>query len=138
MEYLLSLAGGVLIGIAALVMWLGLGRIMGMSSITGGVIWEKGHERIWRLCFVVATIVGAFAVSHLMGIAPSEAIRSGWVWPVIAGLLVGFGTGIGSGCTSGHGVCGIGRLSPRSIIATCVFMASGIATVAVMRIVMGG
>jgi uncharacterized membrane protein YedE/YeeE len=75
--------------------------------------------------------------SYLLDIQPAEAFRSGWYWPVVAGLLVGFGTGIGSGCTSGHGVCGIGRLSPRSIIATCIFMTSGIVTVAVMNWVGG-
>ncbi|MEQ3696730.1 MAG: YeeE/YedE thiosulfate transporter family protein [Pseudomonadales bacterium] len=134
MIYLTPLLGGIMIGVAAMLMWYGYGRIMGMSSITSGVLWQQAAERRWRIIFIAAVIAGAFIVSKLMGVDSFAPIKSGWVWPIAAGLLVGFGTGVGSGCTSGHGICGIGRFSARSIIATCVFMASGIATVFLVRV----
>ncbi|WP_298633999.1 YeeE/YedE thiosulfate transporter family protein [uncultured Umboniibacter sp.] len=133
MIYLTPLLGGIIIGVAAMLMWYGLGRIMGMSSITSGVLWQQAAERQWRVVFIVAVIIGALIASKLLGVDSFTPIKAGWIWPIAAGLLVGFGTGIGSGCTSGHGICGIGRFSARSIIATCVFMASGIATVFFVR-----
>ena len=126
-------AGGVLIGLAAALMLLGLGRIAGISGIaaravgisTGGM----GRGAAWL--FLLGLPLGAAIVTMLSGAA--EVRFASPVMLGIAGLLVGFGTRLGSGCTSGHGVCGISRLSQRSIIATCCFMASGIATVAAMR-----
>ena len=135
MIYLAPLMGGLLIGVAAMLMWFGYGRIMGMSSITSGIIWQQAAERRWRLVFIVAVVAGGLIVSKLMGVDNFSPIKDGWIWPVVAGLLVGYGTGIGSGCTSGHGICGIGRFSTRSIVATMIFMASGIATVFLVRMI---
>lgn len=128
-----GLIGGALIGLAAAIMLLGLGRIAGVSGIAAKAagLGGSGMDRISALAFVIGLPIGALLVAVLTGgIEPSFA---GPVPLVIAGLLVGVGTRIGSGCTSGHGVCGISRLSIRSIIATLVFMATGIATVAIMN-----
>lgn len=128
-----GLIGGALIGLAAAIMLLGLGRIAGVSGIAAKAagLGGSGMDRISALAFVIGLPIGALLVAVLTGgIEPSFA---GPVPLVIAGFLVGVGTRIGSGCTSGHGVCGISRLSIRSIIATLVFMATGIATVAIMN-----
>lgn len=128
-----GLIGGALIGLAAAIMLLGLGRIAGVSGIAAKAagLGGSGMDRISALAFVIGLPIGALLVAVLTGgIEPSFASP---VPLVIAGLLVGVGTRIGSGCTSGHGVCGISRLSIRSIIATLVFMATGIATVAIMN-----
>lgn len=128
-----GLIGGGLIGIAAAIMLLMLGRIAGVSGIAAKAagLGGSGMDRIGAMAFVVGLPLGALAVMVVKGgLEPSFA---GPVPLIIAGLLVGFGTRIGSGCTSGHGVCGISRLSGRSIVATITFMAAGIATVAVMN-----
>ncbi len=128
-----GLIGGGLIGIAAAIMLLMLGRIAGVSGIAAKAagLGGSGMDRIDALAFVVGLPLGALAVMLAKGgVEPSFA---GPVPLIIAGLLVGFGTRLGSGCTSGHGVCGISRLSGRSIVATITFMAAGIATVAVMN-----
>ena len=129
-----GLIGGGLIGIAAAIMLLMLGRIAGVSGIAAKAagLGGSGMDRIDALAFVVGLPLGALAVMLAKGgVEPSFA---GPVPLIIAGLLVGFGTRLGSGCTSGHGVCGISRLSGRSIVATITFMAAGIATVAVMNL----
>lgn len=130
---LAGLAGGVLIGLAAAVMLLGAGRIAGVSGILGRAIWTSGPgmPRGASWAFVIGLPLGALAVALVRGGAVSSF--AGPVPLIIAGLLVGIGTRLGSGCTSGHGVCGVSRLSPRSLVATAVFMASGIATVAAMN-----
>lgn len=128
-----GLIGGALIGLAAAIMLLGLGRIAGVSGIAAKAagMGGSGMDRTSAIAFVIGLPLGAFLVAlALGGLEPSFA---GPVPLVIAGLLVGFGTRIGSGCTSGHGVCGISRLSVRSIIATLAFMATGVATVAAMN-----
>ena len=134
-DWMQALAGGVLIGISATLMLAMLGRVTGISGIFASCL--EPAAGAWRIFFLVGLIVGP-ALFHGMSGAPvplpSEA---GWLVAVAAGLLVGFGTRMGSGCTSGHGVCGIGRLSARSIVATCVFMAGGFATVFVVRHVIG-
>ena len=130
---LAGLAGGALIGLAAAIMLLGLGRIAGVSGIAAKAagLGGSGMDRLSALAFVVGLPLGALIVMLASGgLEPSFA---GPVPLVIAGLIVGIGTRLGSGCTSGHGVCGISRLSARSIAATLVFMATGIATVAVMN-----
>jgi uncharacterized membrane protein YedE/YeeE len=127
-----ALAGGALIGLAANVLVIFNGRIAGISGILGGLLSGTNRDISWRMAFLCGLIV-----------AP---LLYGWFqpWPIvdmqiesrlliIAGLLVGFGTRLGSGCTSGHGVCGIARLSRRSIVATLVFIGSGMLTVYVMR-----
>lgn len=127
-----SLAGGVLIGSAAAMLVLFTGRIAGISGIVGGLLAPQREDVAWRLAF----IVGLFAAPVLMlalGYEFAPRIDSGVGTLIAAGLLVGLGTSYGSGCTSGHGVCGLSRLSPRSIVATGVFMLAGVATVFVTR-----
>lgn len=128
-----GLIGGGLIGLAAAIMLLGIGRIAGVSGIAAKAagMGGSGMDRASAFAFVIGLPLGAFIVALATGgLDPAFA---GPVPLVIAGLLVGFGTRIGSGCTSGHGVCGMSRFSVRSIVATLVFMATGIATVAVMN-----
>ncbi len=127
-----------MIGLAAAVLFWVNGRIAGVSGIASGVFTEAGEERRWRWVWVLA-LVGGGIVATLLGGGVEFAPRSGFpVWLIaVGGLLVGFGTRLGSGCTSGHGVCGIARLSPRSIVATAVFMATGAATVFVVRHLLG-
>ena len=128
-----GLIGGVLIGIAAAVMLLGLGRIAGVSGIAAKAagLGGSGMDRTSALAFVVGLPIGAMLIAIATGgLDPSFA---GPIPLVIASVLVGVGTRIGSGCTSGHGVCGMSRLSVRSIVATLTFMATGIATVAIMN-----
>ena len=128
-----GLIGGALIGVAAAIMLLTLGRIAGVSGIAAKAagLGGSGLNRMGAWAFVIGLPLGALAVMLARGgLEPSFA---GPIPLVIAGLLVGFGTRLGSGCTSGHGVCGISRLSGRSIVATITFMAAGIATVAVMN-----
>ena len=120
--------GGTLIGLASvMLLWLN-GRIAGISGIVGGMLSQKGSELGWRAMFVVGLLVGAFGYTFATG-GLAVAIPASIPVLVVAGLLVGFGTRLGSGCTSGHGVCGIGRLSKRSIVATATFMAVAVATV---------
>ena len=130
---LAGLAGGALIGLAAALMLLGLGRIAGVSGLAAKAagLGGSGIERSGAWLFVLGLPLGAAVVMLAQG-GPAPAF-AGPVPLVIAGLLVGIGTRLGSGCTSGHGVCGISRLSGRSIVATITFMAAGIATVAVMN-----
>ena len=123
-----SLAGGILIGIAAAMLVLLNGRIAGISGIVGGLFSPRHGEIVWRLAF----LAGLLAAPILMkGAVPRIDASFGTL--VIAGLLVGVGTSYGSGCTSGHGVCGLSRLSPRSLAATVAFMVAGVATVLVVR-----
>jgi uncharacterized membrane protein YedE/YeeE len=132
-----STLGGMLIGASAALLWLSLGRIAGISGILGGLAGAARDDSGWRIAFL-AGVVGAPLLYALAFGAPQMEIAAGPVVLVLAGLLVGFGTRIGAGCTSGHGVCGMARLSPRSIVATLVFMAVAGATVFVTRHVMGG
>lgn len=127
-----SLAGGALIGLAAAMLVLLNGRVAGISGIVGGLLVPRRGEIAWRLAFVVG-LLAAPAAMVLFGRPPSPRIDAGFGALVLAGLLVGAGTSYGSGCTSGHGVCGISRLSPRSLVATAAFMAAGIVTVFVVR-----
>jgi uncharacterized membrane protein YedE/YeeE len=127
-----SLAGGVLIGTAAAMLVLLNGRIAGISGIVGGLLTPRRGEIAWRLAFV-AGLFAAPLVMLLAGHSVTPRIDAGFGLLVVAGLLVGIGTSYGSGCTSGHGVCGLSRLSPRSLIATATFMLAGIATVFLVR-----
>lgn len=130
---LAGLAGGLLIGLAAALMLLGAGRIAGVSGLAARAfgLSDGGAPRSAAWAFVLGLPLGALVAALLSG--GVEARFTGFVPVVIAGLLVGFGTRVGSGCTSGHGVCGVSRFSQRSIVATLTFMAAGIATVAVMN-----
>ncbi len=132
-----ALIGGALIGLAAALMLLLSGRIAGVSGIVGSLLRPAWGDWGWRLAFVAGLVVAPLLVQWATDKPVSINIDSNLAVLVSAGLLVGFGTSLGSGCTSGHGVCGISRLSPRSILATVVFMAAGAATVYVMRHVVG-
>lgn len=125
-----SLAGGVVIGLAAAMLVLLNGRIAGISGIVGGLVAARRGDTAWRVAFVL----GLFAAPLVMLLyATAPRIDAGAGTLVVAGLLVGLGTSYGSGCTSGHGVCGLSRLSPRSLVATAAFMAAGVATVYLAR-----
>jgi uncharacterized membrane protein YedE/YeeE len=132
-----SLLGGLFIGLAATLLILFNGRVAGISGIVGGLLRAPSSDRAWRIAFV-AGLVLAPVVYTALGHAPEIDIDATYPVLVAAGLLVGIGTRYGSGCTSGHGVCGISRMSPRSIVATVVFMGIGIATVYVVRHVLAG
>ena len=127
-----ALAGGALIGLAAAMFVLLNGRIAGISGVIGGLLAPVKGDVAWRAAFVLG-LVGAPWLYALFGALPAPRIEASTVALVAAGLLVGVGTRYGSGCTSGHGVCGLARLSPRSLVATAVFMAAGFATVFVAR-----
>lgn len=132
-----SLAGGLVIGLAAAMLVLFNGRIAGISGILGGLLRPSPGEVAWRAAFVAGLIVAPLAWA-LFAALPAIHVEAGTPTLVIAGLLVGFGTRLGSGCTSGHGVCGLSRFSPRSLAATLTFMAAGFAVVFVVRHVLGG
>ena len=127
-----SLAGGTLIGLAAAILIVANGRIAGISGILGGLLRPARNDWGWRLAFVIG-LLAAPAVYALVAPLPVPRIEAGTAVLVIAGLLVGFGTRLGGGCTSGHGVCGLARMSPRSLAATLGFMAAGFATVFLVR-----
>lgn len=131
-----SLAGGLLIGVAAALFILLNGRIAGVSGIVGGLLRPMKGDVPWRVAFVVG-LVSAPVVYGLYTSVPRPQIDAGWTALVLAGLLVGVGTRYGSGCTSGHGVCGLSRRSPRSLVATASFMTAGFATVFVLRHLLG-
>ena len=124
-----GLIGGLLIGLATAVMMLLNGRIAGISGIVGGLLARNGSEVGWRAVFVVGLLLGAFVYMLATGGALPVRVEASLPVMVVAGLLVGFGTRLGSGCTSGHGISGIARLSRRSIVATLVFVGSAIVTV---------
>ena len=127
-----SLAGGLLIGAAAAMFLLLNGRIAGISGILGGVLRPKDGDTGWRVAFI-AGLIAAPLLYQLATPLPAVNIDASTAELVVAGLLVGVGTRYGSGCTSGHGVCGLSRLSPRSLVATAAFMAAGFATVFIVR-----
>lgn len=128
--------GGTLIGLAAAAMWLGMGRVAGVSGIVGGAVRSKAGDRAWRAAFVLGLVLAPWLYAAVGG-WPAAHLDAGGGVLVVAGLLVGIGTRYGGGCTSGHGVCGVARLSPRSLVATLCFMAAGFATVYVLRHVVG-
>jgi uncharacterized membrane protein YedE/YeeE len=129
--------GGALIGLAAVLLMLFNGRIAGISGIADGLINPRIDDRLWRLAFIVGLIAAPLAAALVGHAVPMPQMPASYAVIAVAGLLVGFGTRLGNGCTSGHGICGIARLSPRSIIATLVFMAAAIVVVALMRHVIG-
>ncbi len=138
-DWILSLVGGAAIGASAVLLMASLGRIAGISGIAGSLLTGASRgDRGWRLAFVTGLVAAPLLALLLRGETGIGAAAVPWPWMAVAGLLVGFGTRLGGGCTSGHGVCGIARLSRRSLLATAVFMASGIATVFVLRHVLAG
>jgi uncharacterized protein len=131
-----SLAGGVLIGLAAATLLVLVGRIAGISGIVGGLVRHAdvyvGMDWLWRVAFIFGLLL-APAVYGVIAVVPEAQIDTGWVGVIVAGLLVGIGTRYGAGCTSGHGICGLARFSPRSLVATLAFMFAGFITVYLMR-----
>jgi uncharacterized membrane protein YedE/YeeE len=128
----MSLLGGLIIGLASALFLLANGRIAGISGILGGLLRPKADDVVWRVAFLLGLVLAPAVLS--LFIAPlTPTIEAGPTTLIIAGLLVGIGTRYGGGCTSGHGVCGLSRLSPRSLIATLAFMGSGVAIVFAMR-----
>lgn len=130
-----SAAGGLLIGLAAALFLLANGRVLGVSGIVGGLLPPQRGDTGWRVTFI-AGLLAAPWLWQLFAPLPAMRFDAGAAQLVLAGLLVGWGTREGSGCTSGHGICGLSRLSPRSMVATGAFMATGFATVFVLRHVM--
>lgn len=132
--WLAGLAGGVLIGLSAtLLLWLN-GRIAGISGIAGGALFGPRGERAWRLTFLAGLVLaGALTMHAMAGGRPLPGPTASPLLLVAAGLLVGYGTSLGGGCTSGHGVCGLARLSKRSLVAVPVFIATAMLTVFVVR-----
>ena len=135
-NYLTPIAGGILIGLASMTLLATLGRIAGVSGIVWGAI--AGPDRDWRLLFLVGLVAGGALMHTITGLPVPAAPSAPPSIAILAGLLVGMGTRMGSGCTSGHGVCGIGRLSLRSTVATGSFMLAGVITVFVVRHLLGG
>lgn len=135
-----SLAGGALIGLSAVMVMTLFGKIAGIAGITRGAVMPMGgapRDRGWRLSFLLG-LIAAPLIFTLFGGTIVQTVPGNLFGMGLAGLLVGIGTGLGSGCTSGHGVCGLARLSPRSLVAVLTFMAAGFVTVFVLRHVLGG
>jgi uncharacterized membrane protein YedE/YeeE len=132
-----SIIGGIIIGIAVSMMLLFNGRVAGISGIAGGILNPKISDKKWRLFFLLGLLSGGFILNYLR---PSSFTLISYASPldyIVAGFLVGFGTLLGSGCTSGHGVCGISRFSKRSIISTLIFIISGILGVLLFKLLRG-
>jgi uncharacterized membrane protein YedE/YeeE len=132
-----ALIGGILIGLSAVALMALNGRIAGISGIVGAAIGARGSELGWRIAFVAGLFLGPWLVLALTGSLPPIVLDASLPTIVGGGLLVGFGSRLGSGCTSGHGVCGLARLSPRSLVAMLAFTASGMAVVFVVRHLLG-
>ena len=133
-----SLIGGILIGLSASVMLLMEGKIAGISGIFAGILKPVKGELLWKWCFVAGLLAGGYLLKIFLPSAFQFGIVRSHVVLLAAGLLVGFGTRLGNGCTSGHGVCGISRLSPRSMVATAAFISSGAAVVYAINHLLGG
>jgi uncharacterized protein len=129
--------GGALIGLSAVLLMLLTGRIAGISGIFGGLLNPDSSDRGWRIAFIAGLILAPLLAGWIGHAMPTPQLPSSWTVIVAAGLLVGFGARLGGGCTSGHGICGVARLSVRSITATAIFMLTAIATVAITRHVLG-
>ena len=133
-----ALLGGILIGLSTVLLLLANGRIAGISGIVGGLLASKVRDAGWRLAFLVGLVAAPLLYAPMTGGAPSVTVTSSTGLLIVGGFLVGFGTRLGGGCTSGHGVAGLARLSSRSLVATGVFLATAMATVFVTRHVIGG
>jgi uncharacterized membrane protein YedE/YeeE len=138
MDWAMGLLGGALIGLASALMLLGAGRIAGISGITGALASLRPANGWGDNLIFLAGLIGAPMLYATLVQAPDIAVSSSAPLLIVAGLLVGFGTRLGLGCTSGHGICGVARLSPRSLVATITFMAVAIITVAASRLIGGG
>lgn len=130
--------GGVLIGLSAVLLMMFTGRIAGVSGIVAGLINPQTSDRSWRAAFVAGLIAAPIAAMLVGYGVPKPQMPESYITIIVGGLLIGFGSRLGSGCTSGHGICGIARLSQRSIVATGVFMVAAIIVVALTHHVVGG
>jgi uncharacterized membrane protein YedE/YeeE len=128
-----SLLGGMMLGLAVTLYVLLHGRILGISGIVSGLVHPKKEDWSWRLAFIIGLLTAPFLAALFFGILPVIEVDANWLTVIIAGLLVGFGVQYGSGCTSGHGICGLSRLSPRSLVATLSFMTAGFLVVFIIR-----
>jgi uncharacterized membrane protein YedE/YeeE len=131
-DYSHPLVGGMLIGLSAVMLWWSIAKIAGISGIVASLWQPNSPDFAWQLAFFVGLLVSPWLVGQLFGLPTITVSSSPWLY-VIAGLLVGVGTRMGSGCTSGHGICGNARFSPRSLVATIAFMATGFLTVFIGR-----
>ena len=131
-DYSHPLVGGMLIGLSAVMLWWSIAKIAGISGIVASLWQPNSPDFAWQLAFFVGLLVSPWVVGQLFGLPTITVSSSPWLY-VIAGLLVGVGTRMGSGCTSGHGICGNARFSPRSLVATIAFMATGFLTVFIGR-----
>ena len=131
-EWILALVGGMIIGISVSIMLLFNGRVTGVSGIVSGALIRQKGDWGWRISFLMGLVVAGF----MLNLDPPESSSDSqsFLTFIIAGVLVGFGTRLGNGCTSGHGVCGLSRLSPRSIVATLTFISAGVLTVYLLRL----
>lgn len=132
-----ALLGGIMIGLAASALVVVSGRIAGISGILGGLLEGSKSDLLWRIAFLVGLVVGPWLVTLAQERSSEIVMQASSLTLVIAGILVGFGTRLGNGCTSGHGVCGVARASPRSIVATVVFFSVAAITVFIARHVLG-
>jgi uncharacterized membrane protein YedE/YeeE len=130
--------GGGLIGLSTVLLMLLTGRIAGISGIFGGLLEFRSGDRDWRVAFITGLILAPVMAGWIGYGTPSPQMPASWTVIIPAGVLVGFGTRLGDGCTSGHGICGIARLSARSVAATGIFMVAAMVTVAISRHVLGG
>ena len=130
--------GGALIGLSAVLLMALNGRIAGISGVFSGSVFAERGDKFWRVLFVVGLVTAPALWALAQGAQPPFEITQNWPLIIAGGVLVGFGTRLGSGCTSGHGVCGLSRLSPRSMVSVALFMGAGMATVAVAKSVFGG
>lgn len=130
---LISTLGGLLIGSSAVLLMASVGRVAGISGIVAGAMTGRGEERRWRLLFIAGLMLGGGMAAYLSGALNGAAPVATLPVTILAGLIVGFGTRLGSGCTSGHGICGLARFSKRSLLATLTFMISGFVTVFILR-----
>jgi len=133
-----SLLGGALIGLGAALVLLGIGRIAGVSGILGGILVPRSGDIAWRIAFMLGLVAGGVVMGLIDPALFAVTTGSSLLTVSAAGLLVGFGTRMGDGCTSGHGVCGLSRGSPRSLVATMTFMVTAGLTVFLVRHVLGG
>ena len=133
-----ALIGGGMIGLSAVILMAFNGRIAGISGVFSGIAFAPRGDKLWRILFVVGLVIAPLIYQVISGRAPAFNLDANTPLIIVGGLLVGFGTRLGSGCTSGHGICGISRLSPRSIVSVLIFMAAGVLTVIAAKAVLGG